>query len=113
MEKRLMLLAKLLKKKFSVSYIRYAIWNYSRGKDTILEFTSHNGIEFITASTIPELIDVLIRKEWINKEDLIPKTRTKKEITTTNKGKFITEETKKPTEDDNPLNWVWTNINKS
>ena len=87
MEKRLMLLAKLLKKKFKTNRITFEVFNYSNNTISI-QYEAYNGENFIQGSTIPQLIEKLHLVGWINKDDLIPKTRTKKEITTTNKGKF-------------------------
>jgi hypothetical protein len=43
----------------------------------------------ITANTINDFIDRLHAKGYINKDNLIPKKRIKKEVINENKGKFI------------------------
>lgn len=88
MEKKLLKLIQLLQKKFNVCYIRYTLWDYGTSKEIVPEFSAYNGSTFIESKTIENLTDKLVANDWINAEDLIPKTRTKKEITTTNKGKF-------------------------
>jgi len=86
MEKKLKLIATLLQKRFSVSSIEYEIFNYST-KESKIRFKAYNGKDFINASNYQDFITRLIKADWINPEDLIPKKREKREVII-NKGKL-------------------------
>ena len=90
MEKKLLLLAKLVKKTLSCkfSYIGLDIYNHGSGNMSIT-YKTYDGVTMKFYDTYEQLVRGLIDMKWINEEDLIPKKRVKKEITNINKGKFL------------------------
>lgn len=79
-------LAMLIKKKFRYSYVGFDFHMHSTGNKSIT-FKAYNTVEFVTAKSLNQLTEILISRNWINREDLEPKKREIKDKII-NKGKL-------------------------
>lgn len=68
MEKKLLKLAAILKTYFTISYVRYQVFNHTMS--VVIEWECYNGEKFITDNTYDGLISKLISKGWIKESDI-------------------------------------------